>query len=182
MVCIFIMLLTAVARLFGVLWFAADTAAVEVPSDTVVAITFSALKVFELLFTHKILCRIRWRWCLLIAIMQTVIVGFLTGVAATVVDFLFIVALPVLFNYDDWWHSLIDNVFFYTLITLYGATFLFGKVGLVYDASYDFVLGILGIVDYKMFFVVIYLVVKINGGIKLWKNQKRPLLATKDRP
>ena len=34
MVCIFIMLLTAVARLFGVLWFAADTAAVEVPSDT----------------------------------------------------------------------------------------------------------------------------------------------------
>lgn len=52
---------------------------------------------------------------------------------------------------------------------------------MVYDAKTSFVLSILGIIDYKMLFVALYLVVKLYGGIKLWKEQKKPFFKTKDQ-
>ena len=137
------------------LWFAIDESLFPAPSETIQVIVFTALKLFELVFTHKVLCRLKWKWCILIAIIQVIITGVLDGNVQNIVDLLFI-------------------------IILYSATFLFGRVGLVYDAKTSFMLAVLGIIDYKILFVAIYLVVKINGGIKLWKKQKRPLLMKKD--
>lgn len=174
------MLLSAIARLFGVLWFAIDESLFPTPSENIQVIVFTALKLFELVFTHKVLCRLKWKWCILIAIIQVIITGFLDGNVQNIVDLLFIIILPVFFNLKEWKYSLPDNIFFYLLVILYGATFLFGRVGLVYDVKKEFVLQILGIIDYKILFVAIYLVVKINGGIRLWKKQKRPLLKRKD--
>lgn len=162
------------------LWFAIDESLFPTPSENIQVIVFTALKLFELVFTHKVLCRLKWKWCILIAIIQVIITGFLDGNIQNIVDLLFIIILPVFFNLKGWKYSLLDNIFFYLLVILYSATFLFGRVGLVYDAKTSFMLAVLGIIDYKILFVAIYLVVKINGGIKLWKKQKRPLLMKKD--
>lgn len=180
LVCVFLMLLSAIARLFGVLWFAIDESLFPTPSENIQVIVFTALKLFELVFTHKVLCRLKWKWCILIATIQVIITGFLDGNVQNIIDLLFIIILPVFFNLKEWKHSLLDNIFFYLLVFAYSATFLFGRVGLVYDAKTSFMLAVLGIIDYKILFVAIYLVVKINGGIKLWKKQKRPLLMKKD--
>ena len=181
LVCIFVMLTSAVARFFGILWFQADLSAIQEPSFLVQQAIFAVLKVFELMFTFKILCKIGWNCCLVFAILQVVIVGFLDGIVANLVDMAFIILLPLVYNQADWKVSLRDNIIFYVLVFAYSATFMFGRVGSMYNATTNFYMGILSIVDFKVFFVAMYLVVKTYGGIKLWKNQQKPFFKTKDQ-
>ena len=181
LVCLFVMLTSAVARFFGILWFQADLSAIQEPSFLVQQAIFAVLKVFELMFTFKILCKTDWKCCCALSVLQVVVVGFLDGVIANLVDMAFIVLLPLAYNKADWKVSLRDNILFYLLVLGYSATFMFGRVGMVYDAKMNFAVQILTIIDYKILFVAIYLVVKLYGGIKLWKNQQKPFFKTKDQ-
>lgn len=181
LVCLFVMLTSAVARFFGILWFQADLDAVVEPSENVQIAVFILLSLFELTFTHKILCRVDWKWCFLLALTQTIITGVISNLASNIVDIVFIVFVPVLFNYKNWKRSLFENAIFYLFILAYSATFLFGRVGVIYDAKSNFTVQILTIIDYKVLFVAIYLVVKLFGGIKLWKTQKTPMFKAKDQ-
>lgn len=181
LVCLFIMAISAVARFFGILWFQADLSAIQEPSHLVQQAIFVVLSVFELTFTHKILCKIGWNWCFLFAILQTFVVGFFDGLTANLLDIAFIVGLPLVYNYTDWKTSLRDNILFYILVLCYSATLLFGRVGIVYEAKMNFAVQILTIIDYKILFVALYLVVKLYGGIKLWKGQKKPFFKMKDQ-
>lgn len=181
LVCLFIMAISAVARFFGILWFQADLEAIAEPSEFISVAVKAILKVFELIFVHKILCKVGWNWCFLFALVQTVIVGFVDALTGNIVDIIFIVFLPLVFNYQDWKYSLRDNILLYLLGLIYSATFLFGRVGIIYDAKRDFILSTLGVIDYKILFVAIYLVVKLFGGIKLWKKQQRPFFKLKDQ-
>ena len=55
-----------------------------------------------------------------------------------------------------------------------GLKFSVGRIGGVNAAfAYDFVVSIIGTIDYKLFIVSLYLFVKYLGGIRLWKTQKR---------
>lgn len=181
LVCLFIMAISAVARFFGILWFQADLSAIQEPSHLVQQAIFAVLKVFELIFTYKILCKIGWNWCFLFAVIHVLVVGFFDGLVSNLLDMAFIILLPLVYNYTEWKTSLRDNIIFYILGLVYGVTYLFGRVGMVYDAKMNFAVQILTIIDFKVFFVALYLVVKLYGGIKLWKNQQKPFFKTKDQ-
>lgn len=181
LVCVFLMVISAVARIFGILWFQADLSVIEEPNHLIQQIIFAVLKGFELLFTYKILCKIDWGWCALISCLHVAVVGFFSGFVANLLDLLLMILLPIAFNHANWKISLRDNIIFYVIVLAYSATFMFGRVGSVFNATTNFYIGILSAIDYKVLFVALYLVVKTYGGIKLWKNQQKPFFKTKDQ-
>ena len=178
----FAMLLCVIARLCGCLWFAADLTGVKEPSKFWQEVIKGALLVFELVFVYKILCRASWLVCFGIAVVET-IVGILLGetISNTIVSNLFymacIIFIPVFFVRS--WFSLLENAILYCLSMLYGIVFLVGRIGGIGGLGYSFIESVLGAIDFKLFFVALYLVVKYFGGIRLWKTQKR-LIFQKD--
>lgn len=178
----FAMLLCVIARLCGCLWFAADLTGVKEPSKFWQEVIKGALLVFELVFVYKILCRASWLVCFGIAVVET-LVGILLGetISNTIVSNLFYMAcilfIPVFFVRS--WFSLLENAILYCLSMLYGIVFLVGRIGGIGDLGYSFIESVLGAIDFKLFFVALYLVVKYFGGIRLWKTQKK-LIFQKD--
>lgn len=178
----FAMLLCVIARLCGCLWFAADLTSVKEPSRFWQEVIKGALLVFELVFVYKILCRASWLVCFGIAVVET-LVGILLGktISNTIVSNLFYMAcilfIPIFFVRS--WFSLLENAILYCLSMLYGIVFLVGRIGGIGDLGYSFIESVLGAIDFKLFFVALYLVVKYFGGIRLWKTQKR-LIFQKD--
>lgn len=174
---ILVMLFCAIVRLCGGLWFAADISKIVEPSKFWQEIIKGILLLIELIFVYKILCRTSFFICFLIALAET-LVGILLGetVNNVIVTNLFnmacILFIPVFFVRS--WFSLLENALLYGLSMLYGIVFLVGRIGGIdTEAAYNFVYNILGIIDFKLFFVALYLVVKYFGGIRLWKTQKR---------
>lgn len=182
---ILVMLFCAIVRLCGGLWFAADMSKIVEPSKFWQEVIKGILLLIELLFVYKILCRTSFFICFLIAFGET-LVGILLGetVNNAIVTNLFnmacILFIPVFFVRS--WFSLLENALLYGLSMLYSIVFLVGRIGGIdTEAAYNFVYNILGIIDFKLFFVALYLVVKYFGGIRLWKTQKR-LIFQKDLP
>ena len=186
LVCVVVlMLFCAVVRLCGGLWFAADLSNIVEPSKFWQEVIKGALLCFELLLVYKILCRTSFFICFAISVLET-LVGILLGetINNVIVTNLFnmacILFIPVFFVRS--WFSLLENALLYGLSMLYGIVFLVGRIGGIdTEAAYNFVYNILGIIDFKLFFVALYLVVKDFGGIRLWKTQKR-LIFQKDLP
>lgn len=177
-----IMLFCAIVRLCGGLWFAADMSKITAPSKIWQETVKATLLIFELLFVYKILCRTSFLICFGIAIAET-LVGILLGetVNNAIVTNLFNMAciffIPVFFVRS--WFSLLENALLYGLSMLYSIVFLVGRIGGIdTEAAYNFTISILGMIDFKLFFVALYLVVKYFGGIRLWKTQKRLIFQT----
>lgn len=173
----FTMLLCVIARLCGCLWFAADLTSVKEPSKFWQEVAKGALLTFELTFVYKLLIRRPSVVCFAIALAETLI-GILLGefVNNVIVSNLYymtcIIVIPAIFVRR--WYSLLDNVILYAMAMLYGIAFSVGRIGGVNAAfAYDFVVSIIGTIDYKLFIVSLYLFVKYFGGIRLWKTQKR---------
>lgn len=174
---ILVMFLCAIVRLCGGLWFAAEMSKIVEPSKFWQETIKGILLLTELLFVYKILCRTSFFICFLIALTET-LVGILLGetVNNAIIINLFnmacILFIPVFFVRS--WFSLLENAILYCLSMLYGVVFLVGRIGGINDlVAYSFVESILGTIDYKLFIVSLYFVVKYFGGIRLWKTQKR---------
>lgn len=172
-ICIVLVIISAVARLFGILWFAADYSLITIPSETIQIVIFAILKIVELTFVYKILCRTTTVTCLILALVETSIAGFLTGMVLNIFNLLCWILVPLLFNAEDWKHCLMDNIILYVVLLLYSATFLIGRVGTIVDAKFDFVVSIICAIDYNLFIIAIYSVVELYGGIKLWKTKHK---------
>ena len=177
-----VMLFCAIVRLCGGLWFTADLESVPEPSKFWQEVIKGALLIFELLFVYKILCRTSWLICFGIALAETLI-GILLGetINNSIVSNLFYMAcilfIPIIFVRS--WFSLLENAILYALSMLYSIVFLVGRIGnLSPDLGYNFIISILGTIDFKLFFVSLYLIVKYFGGIRLWKKQKRLIFQT----
>lgn len=85
--------------------------------------------------------------------------------------------LTVIFRKDRGW-AVIDFLFIYLLMFLYGLLLTVAKFGgLSLEYAYSFYANTIGIIDYKLFVVTLYLYTKYKGGIKLWKSMKRKLLS-----
>lgn len=171
------MLLCAIARLCGVLWFAADLTAIPLPSKFWQEVIKGALLTFELTLIYKLLIGRPSAMCFSIALAETII-GILLGefVNNVIISNLYymacVIAIPALFVRR--WYVLLDGVILYAMAMLYGIAFSVGRVGGVNAAfAYDFVCNVIGVIDFKLFFVALYLFVKYLGGIRLWKTQKR---------
>ena len=171
------MLFCAIVRLCGGLWFFADFSQITAPSKEWQEAIKGALLIFELLFVYKILSRTSFLLCFFIATIETLI-GILLGefVDNVIIWNLYymacVIAIPALFVRR--WYALLDGVILYAMAMLYGIAFSVGRIGGVNAAfAYDFVVSIIGTIDYKLFIVSLYLLVKNFGGIRLWKAQKR---------
>ena len=173
------LLLTVLAfllRLFGLTWFDSHVD-MEEPSLAIQKGIKFVLKAFELTFVYKILTKKGFIVCAVTSVVQTALTPFLgAGMYQSLADTLIMFALPLVFRKDKGW-AILDTLFLYALMCLYGALSLVGKFGEV-DGShvYSFYAAILNIVDYKLFIVTLYLFIKYKGGIRLWKSMKRPLL------
>ena len=177
-----VMLFCAIVRLCGGLWFTADLESVPEPSKFWQEVIKGALLIFELLFVYKILCRTSWLICFGIALAETLI-GILLGetINNAIVSNLFYMAcyfiVPIPFVKH--WSCLIEGAILYALQILYAALFLTGRIGGIdTDAAYNFIYNVLGTIDYKLFIVAVYLIIKYFGGIRLWKTQKRLIFQT----
>lgn len=167
------MLFCAIVRLCGGLWFAADLTGIKLPSEFWQERIINLLYAFELTFVYKILCRSKWKWCISIAIGQTILVWLLPSnqpVLTNIVSIILMFVIPFLFMRK--WKVLFEVVILYAACTLYGLLFLVGRIGGVsVDAHSDFVFNLLGTIDYKLFVVSLYLFIKQFGGIKIWKSK-----------
>lgn len=174
-----LMLFCCIVRLCGGLWFTADLSKIQEPSKAWQEIIKGALLVFELIFVYKLLCRTKWWICFVIAVVETGL-GILLGetINNEIVSNLFyivcyfIIPLPFVRH----WFSLIDSLVLYVLELLYGLIFMVGRIGNVDPQAYNFVSGIVGVIDYKLFILSVYLIINYFGGIRLWKKQKRLIL------
>ena len=176
--CIAVMLLCVIARLCGILWFAADLTTVPVPSEFWQEVIMVSLLAFELIFVYKILCRVKWWICLCIALTQAIICELLglfieeSNLIINIFNLVCYFIIPLFFVKH--WFSIVESAILYILQTIYAILFLVGRIGGVDEnAAYNFIYNVLGTIDYKLFIVSLYLVIKYFGGIKLWKKQKR---------
>lgn len=170
------MLACLITRLYNKEWLLASFDKIPQVSKFWQDRIMNGLFIFEMLFTLKILTRKSWTFCLIVAIIQTVIVEFIpTELYANIFNLAVILILPVLCTREL--RTIVDSIFLYALMLLYGVLFLYGRVGeLDTNSAYNFIYNIVGVLDYKLFIVVIYAYVKYYGGIKLWKTQKRLFL------
>lgn len=174
--CVILMVFCAIVRLCGGLWFTADTSRIPVPSAVVQDIGNAILLAFELTFIYKILCRTSWKWSILIALLHTTIAYFIPTLELTnVFHLIMMIIVPIIFTRKL--STIIDVIFLYAIEIIYSMLFLVGRIGgMEYDASTNFIYGVVGAIDYKLFIVSIYLFVKYYGGVKLWSKQKRMFL------
>lgn len=163
-------------RVFGIPVFEAEVNIKE-PSEYCQKLIKFLLKVFELVFVYRILLQKGFLTCLVLSIVQTILTPFLgAGGLQSMADAICMIALPIIFRKDRGW-AVIDTLFLYALMCLYGALSLVVKFGELNSSQvYSFYAAILNVVDYKLFIVTIYLFIKYKGGFRLWKRMKRPLL------
>lgn len=174
-----LMLFCCIVRLCGGLWFTADLTAIKEPSKVWQEVIKGSLLTFELVFVYKLLCRTKWWMCFLIAIIETGL-GILIGetINNEIVSNLFymvcyfVIPLPFVRH----WFSLIDSAVVYGLGVLYSLIFMVGRIGNIEVGAYNFIFNVIGIIDFKLFIVTLYLTINYFGGIQLWKTQKRLIL------
>lgn len=178
-----LMLFCAIVRLCGGLWFTADLSSIKEPSRTWVNVVLGILLAFELTFVYKLLCRRSWLICIALAIAQTglnLLIGYTvqnTEIKQLIINIvnlvcMFVIPLPFVRH----WFSLIDSAVVYVLGLLYGLIFVSGRIGGFDEAAYNFAANVIGMIDYKLFMVSLYLTINYFGGIRLWKKQKRLIL------
>lgn len=174
-----LMLFCCIVRLCGVLWFTADFSRIQEPSKIWQEVIKGTLLIFELLFVYKLLCRTKWWICFIIAVTETGL-GILLGetINNEIVSNLFYMACMFIIPlpFVKHWFSLIDTAVVYGLGLLYGLLFMVGRIGTFESNAYNFIVSVIGIIDYKLFMVALYLIINYFGGIQLWKTQKRLIL------
>lgn len=172
-----LMLFCTIVRLCGGLWFTADMSTIPEPSKFWQEVIKGLLLFVEAIFMFKILCRKSWLVCGIIAFTEVVIgiaIGELFDNYLVSNIFYAFCYLIVPFFIVRKAYSFIDNVILYGLSILYSLIFMVGRIGNVdTDAAYNFIYGILSTIDFKLFFISMYLFIKYFGGIRLWKSQKR---------
>lgn len=181
-----LMLFCCIVRLCGALWFTADLSGIKEPNIVWQEIVMGLLLTFELTFVYKLLCRAKWWVCIVLSIAET-LCGIGIGYAIPDIDIshivvnifsmlcIFIIPLPFVKH----WFSLIDSAVVYVSGLLYSVIFTVGRIGGINDNAYNFIISVIGAIDYKLFVVSLFLTINYFGGIKLWKKQKRLILQKK---
>lgn len=165
-------MLASLLHIFGLDWFASSVHIPE-PSYFICELIKSLLKILELVFMYKITIKKGFLFCVGISSVQTGVVGFLPlGTAQSIADFVLLVSLPILLRKDRL-YGFIDAIALYMILCLYASLFLLAKFGgLTLDYGYSFYANIIGIIDYKLFVVTLYLYIKYKGGVKLWMKRR----------
>jgi hypothetical protein len=163
-----LMVICVVARLTGSLWFQADWGNVPIPSLFWQQFILCIVNLVQLSFQYKILCNTKWKWCILIAAIQTAIMYFVPqGMGQTMFNLSCMVVIPVIVRRQL--RAIVEGILFAVVMTLYSLMFIYGRLGEndVMSANYNFVYGMVASLDYYLFVVSIYAVRKYIGGSKM---------------
>lgn len=172
-------ILTVIAflfHLFGLDWFESNVTIPDIP-EVWQQVVLACLKCFELVFIYRILAHTGWIACAMIAVVHVGLVGFIPeGLWQTIADAGFMLAVPFVLRHDKG-YAVLDFLFLYILLSLYGVLLLVAKFGGISGQDgYSFYANVVATIDYKLFIVTIYAYIKFTGGFKLWK-MKRKLLS-----
>lgn len=178
-VCFILIIICAIARCCGILIFSADLSIINITNSTIQVIIKACLLLFELVFVYKILCKIKFIYCFIIAVIEVIILGFISNtIIVFIIEIVLYFGIPVLVTKDL--YSLLDSLVLFVITNLYSLIFCYGRFGNIDTYyAYSFIHGVLSTIDYKLLFVAIFLIIKSFGGIKLWKRQKRMLFQAK---
>ena len=154
-------------HLFGINWFASTVETVPEPTEVVEQAVLAILKAFELLFVHRMLTHRSWLLCLILAIVQVGIVGFIpSDLFQKVTDFGIMLVVAIVFRKDKL-RALGNFVVLAILMNIYSALMLVAKFGgIVEDFTYSFYANIASLIDYKLFIVTVYLYTKYRKEVK----------------
>lgn len=172
--CVTVMLICFILRICGP-YLIAESADIRPASRFIKEFIKALLMIFELCFIYKILLRSGWYKCIGLSILVTVIgilVGYIGSVyISNIYYMLCVIVLPFVLKRKL--IVLIESGLLYVVSFIYGITFLIGRIETPEtNAAYDYAVGILSTIDYKLFIVSIYLFLKSKGGITLWKKKK----------
>lgn len=177
-VCATVMLFCAIVRISGGLWFTADLGSVPIPSQFWQEFITACLFAFEMVFVYKILCRCNWIIAIIISVLHTTVMAFIpTQLWTNIFNIIAVFIVPMVYTKRT--KTFFDSLFLYAIELIYSTIFLVGRIGdLSVDANSNFVYGVLGAIDFKLFIVAIYLYTKNYEGVKLWSKQKFVILQT----
>lgn len=177
------MIICAISRLCGIFIFSADFSKIKIPNRFLQELISALLLIFELTFVYRILCRKKWLFCILISILQAIacgLIGFLTNkntIFINIFNMICIFIIPIFFVRNKF--VIIESAILYSLSMLYCILFSVGRIGILDSSSINnFVYGVVSVIDFKLFFVFLYLFIKNFGGLKLWKKQKISIFRT----
>lgn len=165
--------LLALFRLFGLDWFD-STLSFEDPPIVVQKIIKGVLKGVELFFVYKILTGRGFFVCLGLSVAHVIGVGCLPiGWQQSLADAFCMFSFPFLSRKSDRAFALLETTVLYVVMNLYGLLFVFARMGdASYGQSFSFYASVVGLIDYKLFIVVLYLFTKLKGGVLWWLKRK----------
>lgn len=159
------MIVFAVFRFCGIAWFSQDYKLIEIDSTLHNLINF-IFKVFEGTFIMLILTKLKTRYCLLISILYSILLLLIQQPTIEFcLDVIYIVSVPFIFNKDKN-NSIIKSTIYIALISLYQIMMSFARYSIDLSGKYDLCYTLLGVIDYQLFIVVIYL-------YKIIRNKRR---------
>lgn len=171
--CIILTMFFAIVRLCNGLWFRyIDFNSVKLPSFIIQQHIMMILQIFEMLFCYKLLLRTSWLISLILAIIHTVLSGYIPYPYNIIVCNIFWLSCGLITTKS--WKTIVDFIFLFTVISLYGLLFVNGLFTTFSAQNSNFLYNVLGTIDYKLFIVSLYLIINYFGGIKLCK--KKPTL------
>lgn len=167
---IIITLFMAIIRLCGILWFDIDFSEIKLPNSTQQNIIKFILLVFEMSFCYKIVLGRRWTVCILFAGVHSTLASIIPYPFNMICANLFWIGISCILRRDL--ACIVDILLLYIFMSIYSLLFVVGRIGGIDNTIiYSYYYTVLGAIDYKLFIVSLYLIIKQFGGIKLWKRK-----------
>lgn len=150
------MCIFAMCRAFNIGLFANGYISIETSEIMYYAISM-AFHLYEGFLILKILTKLRWYNCLIIAACYTVLANVIGNhTVIFVLDLVYIVSVPFIFN-EDKERSIKNSVYFILGMALYQFAMSFGRYDVTTLGKYDIGYAVLSFIDYRLFLLTILL-------------------------
>lgn len=159
------MLIFAIIRWFGLLWFT-NTTVLNEPHRIVKELVFFVLRLFECIFSYKLITNKSWFKCLGISIFTSTVLLFIDVNFKGYIDILFSLGIALICN-KSVLNGFLKFIIVVPLQLAYSFIFLFARVDVSILAITNWTYNIIGIIDYKLFVVSLYLFIKLRRNNKL---------------
>lgn len=153
---IIFMLFFALCRLCGWFWFSVEYKPIEV-DKWVFWFIMGLYKTVEGLIILKTLTKVKWYYCLILAIVYTCINFSINNKGLQFLsDIIYIVSIPFIFNQDKE-NSILTSFIYILVISCYQIFMMFGRYSIESIGKYDLFYQTFSTIDYKLFLLLVML-------------------------
>lgn len=168
-----LMLAACIFRVFGIGWFRVDCSHIALPSQIVQDAVNFVLFWFEGTFILKILTNLKWSKAVLAALFMSVLTmvvyALLGEPVGALINVICFYAMPIMLLKDKSktkiTSTIRNSLALSALIWIYGLFMLYGRYEFNGLSAQNYVYSLLAVIDYKLLFVVVYLLKKLKGGV-----------------